>query len=294
MSVTKEYLFFTKPDLHILNPNTGDIAKCVKSSSFMRDAVARYKPVCKQLEFSCEAGSLNANPFATLLSNSVINTLQVPSSSEENGNETGANTWGTKITYRGTSYASDQDHTFSLEFEDSKYIEVFMFFKIYDEYCKMKNLGTLAIDYSDTSDDYKWINYTLNKVLHDQFSIYKIIVGEDGSSIIYWGKYTGVYPKDVPRDVFSDIANSINPLTFSVDFKAQFYRDMDPTILSEFNRLAIGGNFANYEDLPLFDKENFTFDGTWSSMPYIGVTEDTFASDDAASKIMRYKLLWKR
>lgn len=294
MSLTKEYLFFTKPDLHIINPNTGDIAKCVASSSFMQDAVDRYRPVCEQLELSASYYSSPANPFATLLSNSVISHLQVPDASEENGNETGANTWGTKITYRGTSYASDQDQSFSLEFEDTKYIEVFMFFKIYDEYCKMKNLGAFELDYADP-ENARWVNYTVNKILHDQFSIYKFIVGENGQDIIYWGKYTGVYPKGVPRDTFSEIAGNIQPLTFSVDFKAQFYRDMDPYILYEFNRLALGSSYYQNSDiLPLFNTDTQQFEGRWSSMPFVAYyPNSSMSAYDDPVRICKYKLLWK-
>ena len=58
----------------------------------------------------------------------------------------------------------------------------------------------------------------MNKIIHDQFSIYKFIVDEDMETIIYWGKYYGVYPTSLPRDAFSN-SNFQDGLTFSINFK---------------------------------------------------------------------------
>ena len=60
---------------------------------------------------------------------------------------------------------------------------------------------------------------------------------EDMETILYYGKYYGVMPKSLPRDVFST-ANFDNGLSYSIDFKAAFYEDMRPDIIADFNALS--------------------------------------------------------
>ena len=300
MSVTREYLFFTKPDLHLLNTTNGKIANSLQYYSFFNDAVERYKPVCEQLQLSMLGvnGTYTANgnkifsPFINLLSNTVQSELDLPDIEAEHDQETGANVYGTKISYRGNSYPSDQECSFSLEFEDTKYLEVYMFFKIYDEYCRYKNMGLIEFDYSNdpNNDDIRWINYTINKVLHDQFSIYKFVVGEDGMTLIYWAKYTGVYPTGVPRSALSNMNNNEGQ-KLTVNFKAQFVRDMDPMILSDFNTVAL--NSRDYlQELPLFNKDKLHIEGEWASMPYIKAV--SYKDETLVDKMTRYRLLWKK
>ena len=294
MTTTHEYLFFTKPDLHLMNKSTGGVANSLRYYPFFVEAVERFKPICEQLQVSMVNASSafvrTRNPFMTILSNTVRSTLELPDIESENDQETGANVYGTKITYRGNSYTSDQDLSFSLEFEDTKYLEVYMLFKIYDEYCRYKNLG--LIDITNDPDDDRWRNYILNKILHDQFSIYKIVTAEDGMSIIYWAKYTGVYPTGAPRSAFSETGDNGGQV-ITVNFKAQFVRDMDPYTLKEFNRIADYAN-SGQPDLPLFSNNPnlSTVESRWASSAYISVI-DGYENLPADQRMCKYILNWR-
>ncbi len=282
-NVTKEYVFFTRPDLHIFNASSTNLWSTLSSYSFFVDAADRYAHVCQQLELS--AGGISKSPFMNLLSNTIRSGVDTPSLEAENGLETGANVFGTKISYRGGSYTSDQDLSFSAEFEDTKFYEVYMLFKIYDEYCKLKNLGLLEIIDSESGT---WLSYTLNKILHDQFAVYKFVVGEDGMTIVWYGKYTGVYPTGAPRDSFGDM-NKTEVQKITVNFKAQFFKDMDPSIISEFNYLVSGSGMERGSQLPLWDQTMHRFNPDWAGAPYIIRTYDGV---DAKAKMGRYKLIW--
>lgn len=297
MTSTHEYLFFTKPDLHLMNTSTGMVADSLSYYPFFVEAVDRFKPICEQLQLSMcnnkNSISKSKSPFMTILSNTVRSSLELPDIESENDLETGANVYGTKITYRGNSYTSDQDCSFSLEFEDTKYLEVYMLFKIYDEYSKYKSLGLIDIDPSNT-DDNRWLGYALNKILHDQFSIYKIVTAEDGMTILYWAKYTGVFPTGVPRSALGDMNND-GQQVITVNFKAQFVRDMDPYTLTEFNRISLGeSSFKSAADLPLFsENQNLsTIDARWASTAYIDIIDgyDSLPSD---KRMCKYLLKWK-
>lgn len=288
MGVTHEYLFFTKPDLHLLNQSTGKVAESLSSYTFFTDTYDRYPHIFEQLQSS--AKSKYPCPFMNILSNTVRSQLDIPSLESENDIETGANVYGTKITYRGSSYTSDQDLSFSLEFEDNKFLEVFMLFKTYDEYCRLKNMGMIELD-PKRADDAHWVNYTIDKVLHDQFSVYKFVTADDGMSLIYWGKYTGVFPTGAPRDAFSSMDGG--PQRLTVPFKAQFFRDMDAVTLSEFNKIGINSS-SKYRtsDLPLFDTKRNIINGTWARMPYIYVSPNADRKG-MKNKMMKYQLRWK-
>ena len=52
---------------------------------------------------------------------------------------TPTNAFGTSYDYRWTSEASDDNHQFSLEFKDTKWLDVYNFFKAYEEYQIMKH-----------------------------------------------------------------------------------------------------------------------------------------------------------
>lgn len=272
---TREYIFFTKPDLHIfdgssLNPELSQVPLFVDANQ-----PNRYRDVLRQLQISAHNPSgAPSSPFMALLSNSIKSSLDIPGIDSEEV-ATAANINGTKMTYRLTSYTSDNDHNFGIEFEDTKYLEIYMLFKLFDEYERLKHQGRVTPERK----------YIINKILHDQISIYKFIVGEDGESIIFFAKLYGCYPKGVPRDSFSTLDSS-GGLSFSVDWKCQFIEDMDPLILSDFNKL-VAPYLSGKSKLPLFNTKTMLPEHRWASIPYIEA-----APRRSGKIITRPKLKW--
>ena len=279
LTTTREYVFITKPDLCLMNSD-GTIHNLLKQYPFFVDNISRYYQVARQLQSSI---STNDGPFMTMLSNSLTSSLDLPGISSSNI-ETGSNIMGTKISYRGTSYKSDEELDFSLEFEDTKFLDIYMLFKIWDEYERLKWNGALEFNANDSQ---RWVNYIINKVLHDQVSIYKFVVADDGSRIIYWARMTGCVPTSVPRDAFSDMNNS-DTQKLTVSWKGHFVRDMDPIIIKHFN-LLVKDRLSGKQDLPLYDINAHHMDGRWSSTPYI---ESRQVSNTHGSQ-WEYFLKWK-
>lgn len=280
VTTTKEYVFITKPDLCILNDNGTGIHPLLAKYPFFIDAASRYNQVCKQLQSSV---SISDGPFMAMLSNAMTSTLDLPGINADMV-ETGSNIMGTKISYRSTSVKSDEDFDFTLEFTDTKHLDIYMLFKIWDEYEKLKWEGALEFN---SENSQRWVNYIINKVLHDQVTMYKIVVAEDGSRILYWARITGCIPVSVPRDAFSDMNNS-DEQKLSVGWRGHFVRDMDPVILSHFNLLV--KNRANgRKDLPLYNQDGHHMDGRWASTPYI----ESRAVNSKHNTNYEYFLKWK-
>lgn len=277
---TKEYIFITKPDLCLMNSN-GGVSSVLSSNPFFVDAIDRYQHCAFQLQTTVSDHN-HRSPFMTMLSNSVTSTLDVPGISADTI-ETGANMNGTKISYRSTSMKSDEEHDFNLEFEDTKNLDIYMIFKMWDEYERLKWNG--ALDFSKSGVE-TWQNYIINKVLHDQVSMYKFIVAEDGYRIVYYARITGCVPTSIPRDAFSDTTDP-DPQKLTVGFKGHFVRDMDPIVISQFNEIVRTG-YIGSEDLPLYDNSIHRFNGyKFAVSPYV----DARISESTGRK--EYYLRWK-
>lgn len=267
---TREYIFFTKPDLQLLQ-NSGELNPELASDPFFIEARDRYPEVLKQLQIGLKG---NTMPYIPLISNCVDSSLDLPSITAGEV-ENSSNIYGDTITYRWSSGSSSNDHEFSLEFTDSKYLELYMLFKVWDEYCGKKAKGGI------TTPEH----YVMNKILHDQVSAYKIIVDEDGETIVFYAKLYGVYPKSVPREAFSSLSEE-GQLKINVNFKSAFLDDMDPMIIEDFNYLADRYKPSG-KTLPVYNFDSSSVNTEWGAIPYIVKAERGFGPG------FRYKLKWR-
>lgn len=298
---TKEYLFFTKPDLHICKPGTHELNKQLSNSNFFTELAKRYPQVIGQLQKSTETEKSGSyNPFMTLLSNTVKSKLDMPGM-DAKVIDTGATIFGTSIDYRGDAFNSGEKYEFSLEFEDTKYLELYHFFKAMEEYAQLKKIGIVTppnINNAPESKGYAYSRYLEKKELHDQFSIFKFIVDDDYQDIIYYAMFVGVFTKSTPREAFSDI-NPDGGLRYNVQFEAQFVDDMKPYILDVFNGLINDTMVLNKEEewLDIYNGKIGEVDGRWAKTPYVVRQEKKYTNPDAwlAPQTMEYKyqLRWR-
>lgn len=274
VTTTREYLFFVKPDLHICTPGTGVLSLNpeLENYPFFIDLWKRYPDIIEQLQFSIyNPKTSKQNVFMTVLSNSVKNTLDLPGITAS-AIETGANIYGTSIDYRGDGYLNDEKHSFTLEFEDTRYLEIYMLLKAYEEYERLKKFGIVSPpnigDATVSKSGYAYTDYHRRRELHDQFGIYKFVVDEDFETIIYWAYLCGVYFETVPRDAFSDMKVD-GGLRYSVGMKAAFVDDMNPQILRNFNKLIRDNMNVPETQLPIYNETYDSVDGRWATVPYI-------------------------
>lgn len=259
----KEYLFFTKPDLHIYKPNTTELQPVLANDVFFNELANRFPNVIGQLQRS--AGSTSAtedqvkSPFMNLLSNSVTNNLELQGLSA--GTMDGpANMWGGTNTYRKDAWLGDENIEFSLEFEDTKTLDIYYLLKAYENYHRYMMAGyiyppNISAAKEDSNGQY-FDAYTANKELHTTFGIYKFIVDDDYSTILYYAYICGAYFLNVPRDAFNSIDGIVSDgLRFSVDFKAFCADDNNPVILSNFNKLVLDAypNLAGHLESPVVE-----------------------------------------
>lgn len=315
LSFAKEYVFFTKPDCHIVTPNTMNLQPVLSQDTFFDDLLKRYPHVIQQLQnsagtFDGQDNNITTNPFMVLLSNAVKNTIDFQSiSATEMDNAT--NMWGTSIPYRKDAWTGDENIDFSLEFEDSRYLEIYHLLLAYERYERYKTAGLIYppnISGAPESGEarHNFNTYIKNKELHDTFGIYRFIVGEDYETIIYYAYICGAYFNSVPRDAFNDIKNG-DGLKYSADFKAFCVVEQDPIILSNFNglirdsygpisgynRIPVFGDFgySNIYDESLSDNFKDRVNGNWATFPYVS-TQSSGNWNGSADMARQYKLQW--
>ena len=135
----REYLFFTKPDLHICAPagNLSDPVYKISSgsgsdssysanglilnpqlsgNSYFVDLIGRYPNVVKELQSSAISNGAILSPFGHLLSFSVNSYLELPGS-EASTLDNPATIFGTSYEYLKDSEESDENPSFSLDFQ---------------------------------------------------------------------------------------------------------------------------------------------------------------------------------
>lgn len=298
VSNSKEYLFFTKPDLHICEPGTMTLNPELANQEYFVELINRYPDVIRQLQRSITYGGENHHPFANLLSNSVKNTLDLPEISSDDV-DTAATIFGTSITYRGTGWTSDENFDFSLEFEDTRYLEVYHFFKAWEEYERLKAVGIVSppnINNAPVDDNGLSFNsYLENKELHDQIGVYKIVTDEDYETILYYS-YMVVYPKSVPREAFSELQLG-NGLRYTVNFHGQFVMDTNPRILVQFNKLIqeTSGILKSGAYIDSYDTKRGAVDGRWALAPWVVRSSKSNTEQWLGPNSMKYdyKLKWR-
>jgi hypothetical protein len=256
--VTREFLFFTKPDLNLIN-KSGSLVSGIKDNSIICDIFKRMPDVVKQLQSSVEDSEGEFNPFMYLLTNAVNSKLDLPSITSES-QETTSNYMGVNLQYRGHSLKSDNGYDFSLSFKDTSHLEIYNLAKCYDEYMRMIKLG-------EASPKKEYIE---NKILSEQFSIYKFLIGADGETILYYAKLTGCYFTDVPR---SDMGDPGDDFKYSLSFHAQFVEDLNPQILKEFSIISckdFTSEDKSKSSLPVYNSDgNGLINNKWGRRPYI-------------------------
>ena len=94
-----------------------------------------------------------------------------------------------------------------------------------------------------------------HKILNDHIAVYKFIVGEDGETLLYWCKWTGVFPSTIGRDTFSEIPAE-GPLKITITFKVSgWFEDMDPNILSDFQDLVTTSLSSNHNRWTIWESD---------------------------------------
>ena len=281
--VIKEFLFFTKPDLHLLEAN-GTLTQAAASNKVISDAFRKNPNIIKSLQQTDVGGVFMKN-----LSNRVKSKLDLPSITAESNTST-PNINGTEMSFRSHSKKSkNAGFDFTLSFSDTDDLEIYSIVKVYDEVIEMYKSGDLE----------PFEKYITGNIDSTQFSVFKFLIGSDGETILFGAKVTGVYFTDVPVADMND-PTELGKITLSFhghwpeDSNAALYKDFNfispakPTpMTSTGNEKAKLDYYSQFA--PVWNGNIMAVDNRWVSNPYIIATTDRV---NLGKTGFNYRLKW--
>lgn len=272
----KEYVFITKPDLPLLDSGgkkLSDEALSIPYFSDLSTSSGYMKAIFNNLCYSYTGEYSDDSAFIRILTNRCNSNFDLPDMVIEEM-QTATNLYGDQILYTKASGSTDNNIDFTLEFQDTKFLEIYHLFKAYHIYSRAKERGIIGPGiylakygdkgYNKSADLLKggsifdsavdtakgiinsakdlfggstseqeggdrnkgaltgvwktYFDYIINRILYDHMSIYKILVANDGCTILYMAKATGCFPKTISRSALSEIQEK-GPLNISIGFK---------------------------------------------------------------------------
>lgn len=219
---SKGYVFFTRPDLNIVTDNLSNAV-----GLFFFNMASQHSGIIGSLE----TNTSSSHKFIPLLCNRCTGLeLQDETLETKELNET---LTGWKLNYGLNLIKSQTSNNLTTSFLEDEQLSIYLLFKIWGEYISAVSRGIMKP--SDT--------YIHTKQLDYASSIYYILTAEDGESVLFWSKYTGCFPTNIPSSNFSDTIDSpIKMPKYSINWQYAFKKDYDPYSLAEFNNLT-GADF---------------------------------------------------
>jgi hypothetical protein len=243
------HVFFTRPDLNILQKSGSNISASKQCLNHTESTMLwmRNPTLFKLLVDKNHCG--DNNNFNMLLS-SAATSFQIEDETIS-VNEAGKS-WNDYIMQYGNAYTGRSAGEFSVNFTDDKYYSIINLLKLWIIYIDNVARGAWSPSYdlagSGRSNPLITDSHVYTKTLDYASSVYVIKTGEDGSDILYWTKYYGVFPVNTGASALSwDIlTNPGDAPKLNIRFKYSYKRDLSPISLLEFNNCAgLPGSWDN-------------------------------------------------
>lgn len=250
LAKTYSYVFFTRPDLNIMVNDS-------LSAQVMNDPLYYYlykndKNILKSLT----SGFSSSHSFQTFLSN----TAQSFEVSDEfvRTVEHGETYTGYKVQYGTSNIESRTAGTFSVTYTDDKNYTIYKIHKAWVDYISRVYRGELLPK----------AEYRYKKVLDYACSVYYFVCAEDGETILFWTKYFGVFPTNIPASTSSwGKGNLIKTPEYSISYAYAFKEDFTPLTLAEFNVCSKASGTIAYRKI--YESLNCATGKTFVGAPFI-------------------------
>lgn len=272
MNNTIGYVVFTRPDLNLYS---GDQILSQVANDPQLYYIMKANP---QTAKSLTKGFSSAHHFNPLLSNTIMS-LDVSDESIDTL-ETGETFTGYKTQYAKSNIRSMTAGTISLTFPETYNAAITHLHQLWCAYESGVYRGSLK-----PKDDYIW-----GKELDYACDIYYFLLDAEDMIIRYWCKYTGCFPLNVNKSVFSFNGDTqLNHPSLNVSYAYFAREDMSLVNLNEFNNNS-GGSSSNFRYKANYIPDIGSGGNTWSGTPYVAsITKGTGFSRDAELYALRFR-----
>lgn len=256
---SRAYVFMTRPDLNIFDSSGSTLNESIKSTgnvALYYNAVLKHPIICQSLSSILAS----THDFIPIISNTA-RSLDVQDMSLKTI-EHAETLSGWKLVYAKNAIDSKTAGNISMNFIDDNMASITYMHLIWVEY--IDNVVRGIVDPK--------IDYIRNAILDYASSLYYILTDQSGENIIFWTKYYGVFPTNVPSSAFSfNEGSPVHVPDIQIQYAYSFKEDMNPLALAEFNRNSSANE--NFEYVPIYNVNTFKCNGTIVGPPFID-TED--------------------
>ena len=220
LSKSFAYVFFTRPDLNITNEKNTTLHSQVLNDPYFSDIWNTNRKIITALTKNYN----HVHSFHPFLSNT--STSFEVSDEIIKTEDVGENFVGYKVMYGKNNHDSLTAGTFNMTFTDDRELTIFKTNKLWTEYISKCFKGILV-----PKKEYK-----VNRILDYACSVYYFLCAEDGETIIYGHKYTGVFPTNAPASITSWSKGShLNTPEVTIQYAYSFRESINLLTLAEFN-----------------------------------------------------------
>lgn len=168
---------------------------------------------------------------------------------------------------------------FTINYSEVASMYITTLHKLWIDYIQLVRLGYLVPKSKYISNDAKTTGG-----LDYVGSVYYFLVGEDGETIKYWSKYTGVFPTNIPYSAFNfEQGNDPVRKKLSINYSYSFKSDMEEDIFTDFNHVMktdIAGSQKS---------DRMAYYNNWAKS--VQVVKKSKANSDGTSSC-EFKLVW--
>lgn len=257
------HVFFVKPSCDILTAQSGDSFGELKSEFANNELFTyAYNHEPRILAELTQDNYNNPTQFMMSLSNFV---KSFSPSDEYINTDTYGKTWtGYKVAYGKSGIESKTAGNISITFEDDRMLHVYQTIRLWVEYIN----GVYRGKFSPLSSNIMY------KILDYVGALYYIVTAEDGETIIFWSKYYGIFPSEIPASQYSwGEGNIITNPELTITFQYSWKEDYNPYDLIAFNTNAKIKKGSNPKYLPIYNKEIGHSTNKWGETPFIELVQ---------------------
>ena len=262
---TVTHIFFTRPDLNILDYNGGANAQ-TRNHSEAAMVWKRNPDIFKLL--TDHKRCKDSNNFNLLLSNQVTS---FDIQDEQLTYVEAGKSWAEYTMNYGDAYSGRTAGNFSCNFVDTNDYSIINLIKLWITYIDNVARGAWRPSYdlhgNGGVSKKPNMSHVYSKTLDYAASCYVFKCGPDGEEVLYWSKYFGIFPINTGAQALSwELTSNIGDAPrLNIQFRYSFKRDLSPISLLEFNSI------SNVSDMGAATFEtSFNPEYGHSSRPYVG------------------------
>lgn len=254
------HIFITKPDCNLYDDSYSSLLTKVKKDPNFAYAFEHRKLILESLTQDHRKDG-DKHDWNLLLSNKAEDfSLSDESIATETTPE---NFMKQKIVFGKTSYESKSQGECTVKYTDNRDLDIYHTHKLWTDYIDKVYSGKWLPRY-----DYIW-----GKIIDYASSLYYVLTAEDGETIIFWSKYYGIFPVNLPSSQYSwSKGQPITSPEVSITYQYSLKEDFNPIALAEINVNSHINSPTKYD--PIFNPHTGSSGYTWVGAPFIDMAAD--------------------